>query len=90
MSLATVVRTFVFACFKHLVCGVPCTCRGKHVWFSAREGLECEEASPLSEIEGLLQDDVVGGVGLVQRRSTQLEGLGVVASAVAQIRKRLF
>ena len=71
MSLATVVRTFVFACFKHLVCGVPApavesTCG------SACEGLECEEASPLSEIEGLLQDDVVGGVGLVQRRSTQL------------------
>jgi len=71
MSFATVVRTFVFACFKHLVCGVPApavesTCG------SAYEGRECEKASPLSEIEGLLQDDVVGGVGLVQRRSTQL------------------
>jgi len=39
---------------------------------SAYGGRECEKASPLSEIEGLLQDDVVGGVGLVQRRSTQL------------------
>merc|ERR1719284_2365215 len=39
---------------------------------SAYEGRQCEKASPLSEIEGLLQDDVVGGVGLVQRRSTQL------------------
>jgi len=84
MSFATVVRTFVFACFKHLVCGVPApavesTCG------SAYEGRQCEKASPLSEIEGLLQDDVVGGVGLLQWRSTQLEGLGVV-----QVQSRKF
>ena len=64
----------MFACFKHLVCGVPApavesTCG------SACEGRECEEASPLSEIEGLLQDDVIGSRLGAEALDTALERL---------------